>query len=195
MKNFNKTIYSSLLFTVFFAANLLNQAAATTVNVMPASTTVNTSSSFTVSLMGSGFSNTTGFGLDLNWDSSLIQLVSAIVDSASWEFTTSNNTGLEPNIDNISGSISGLGGSSFQGRSGDVKLADLTFESFANIGTSALNLSVSSNPTWLWADISGVVTPTLNNAEITVVPVPAAFWFASFGLASLGFFRRKSNLA
>lgn len=188
-KTIQPIIYTSILLGAFFSS----QSYATVVSVDPTSTTVGLNSTFSVLLKGTGFNNVTGFGFDLKWDSSIVKLVSAVVDGTPWEFTTSNSGGT--NVHAIgSGMASGIGGTSFSSRSGDVDLVNLNFLSLGKLGSTKLDLGLSKNPVWLWADTTGAIIPTLNNGEITVVPVPAAIWFLLTGIASLSAFGRRQVL-
>jgi hypothetical protein len=166
-----------VLAILVFIGNL--QAATVTAFPNPAEVTLG--DTFSVNILAADFDVVLdGGGLNIQYDPSIVQLNTAVVDTAVWDPLLS---GVNGTIDNTSGNITGLYFSSFANVTGDFSIATLEFTATA-LGISPLQLShYDANP---FAS-GGTVTPvTLNNGSIVVspVPLPAAGWLmlSGFGL-------------
>jgi hypothetical protein len=96
---------------------------------------------FTLDVLMSDFPTTEGGGLVLNYDSALLQVNSVVVDSSVWGFV--NRVG---DTDNVRGQVSGILFSSFQGVTGDAKIATIEFQAI-NRGRGIIRLEKSvENP-------------------------------------------------
>ena len=94
-----------------------------------------------VDLLMSDFAMTEGGGIDIHYDSTLIQINSIVVDGATWSFV--NRDG---HINNADGTVSNILFSSYQGVSGNAKIATIELE-FIGKGKGEINLSeAASNP-------------------------------------------------
>ena len=94
-----------------------------------------------VDLVMSNFSMTEGGGVEMQYDPKLVQINSVVVDAAAWSFV--NRDG---DINNADGTVSGILFSSYQGVSGDAKIATIELE-FIGKGKGKISLSESnSNP-------------------------------------------------
>lgn len=96
---------------------------------------------FTLDITVNDFTTSEGGSVTLLFDPTLLQVVKVDVDSSVWDFVNKNGQ-----INNVGGSVSDIIFSSYQGVSGDAKVATIEFKSINN-GTSEIILKESSaNP-------------------------------------------------
>lgn len=96
---------------------------------------------FTLDIMVNDFTTSEGGSVTLLFDPTLVQVVKVDVDSSVWDFVNKNGQ-----INNVEGSVSDIIISSYQGVSGNAKVATIEFVSINN-GTSEIILNESSaNP-------------------------------------------------
>lgn len=96
---------------------------------------------FTLDITVNDFTTSEGGSVTLLFDPTLVQVVKVDVDSSVWDFVNKNGQ-----INNVGGSVSDIIFSSYQGVSGDAKVATIEFKSINN-GTSEIILKESSaNP-------------------------------------------------
>ena len=94
-----------------------------------------------VDLVMSDFTMTEGGGIDIHYDSALVQINSVVVDGATWTFVSRDG-----DINNTDGAVSDILFSSYQGVSGNAKIATIELE-FVGKGRGDINLSeAASNP-------------------------------------------------
>lgn len=130
----------SFLFAIFFISW---NADAATVSLSPTSLTVGNGDTFFLELVGSGFNDgdLDGGGVNISFDSTIINITSVTVDTGTWEFFSDNGS-----IDNVTGSVNGISFNSFQSRTGDLLFATLEFAA-VGFGASTLGLSeYAANP-------------------------------------------------
>ena len=96
---------------------------------------------FTLDVLMTDFPTTEGGGLELYFDSALLQVTSVTVDDSVWTFVNKDG-----DIDNAGGSVSGILFSSYQGVASDAKVATIEFHAIHK-GKSNITLEESaSNP-------------------------------------------------
>jgi hypothetical protein len=159
-------------------------ADAATVSFSPQPASVAAGQTTTLSLSGSGFTQTTeGGGVNVNFDPSRVHVTNVSVDATTWEFFTSVGA-----IDNVNGVVHDLVFASFAGRSGSFPIATITFQGVGP-GTSPLTMTESTlNP---FASGGQHLAVTLSAGALTVpaapVPVgPGAMAAIALGLALVG---------
>ena len=168
-----------LLSFAFFAT----VSAAATVGFQPISSTVVPGSSFSLNIVGQGFSTTdalamlSGGTIDFSYNNSVIQVVSVSVDPY-WDFLPVSGT-------NISlGHWSGIGFDVFANNpiGGDFTIATVTFTSIG-FGISPLDILSTSQ----FFSATTRLAPILANAsiQVTPVPLPAAGWLLLSGLVGI----------
>jgi hypothetical protein len=149
----------------------------------------------TLSISGSGFTQTTeGGGVSVHFDPTRVRVASVIVDGLTWEFFTSVGA-----IDNVTGVVNDIVFASFAGHSGSFPIATITFQGLA-AGTSALTMTESAlNP---FASGGQHLAVTLSPASLSVAQVvPVGRWAVlaiAVGLALVGIrlvSRRRLTLA
>lgn len=149
------------------------------------------SSIFTLDIIGTDFTqNVVGGGVDLSFDPSVLSVLSVSIDPV-WTFFTQTGT-----IDNGAGTVNGIAVNEFAATITDsFTVASVQFQVIGNAGTgSSLSLTTYAlNP---WADdIGGQIFTLYANANVSVVPVPAAVWlFGSGLLALIGVARGKREI-
>lgn len=146
---------------------------------------------FTLDVIGTGFvSNVDGGGVDLSFDSSVLNVLSVTVDDLFWDFATSTGT-----IDNIGGTVNGIAVNAFSPVTGDFTVASIQFQAIGPGGSnSALTLAeYALNP---WASGGSLINPTFTggNVNISAVPVPAAVWLFGSGLIALASLTRRKSI-
>lgn len=160
------------------------------VYISPANQVANIGDEVSISILGSNFDATKpieGGGINLTFNSGVLELKNVTVDAITWEFFTTSGE-----IDNSNGTLDDLTFSSFAGRSGGFSIAQITFQALSR-GSSLLTLTESAlNP---FASGGELLNPavSLSSAEITVVPLPAAFWLFLSGLSVFGVFRQRHS--
>lgn len=97
--------------------------------------------SVSVDLLMSDFALTDGGGIEMHYDPALVQVNSVVVDGVVWSFARRNG-----DINNADGTVSDILFSSYQGVSGNAKIATIELE-FVGKGKGTIGLSESgSNP-------------------------------------------------
>ena len=156
----------------------------------PAASSIEVGDSFSLQLVGGDFdSSLDGGGIDLAFDPAVLRLTSAMVDTITWEFFSSDGV-----IDNTAGRVSDVLFASFEERIGDFSIASFTFEALA-VGTSMLTLSESLlNPFasggallpvefgTLSVSVVGAETP---GPEPVPVPLPGTFGLMLIGMLAV----------
>jgi hypothetical protein len=165
-------------------------AQAASVAVSSEQTTANVGETFTLDLNALGLpTGSVGGSINLSFDSTIIELKNLAFDTTVWEFDTRIIDDQRSN-----GQLGGLSFSSFAGRTGDAKIATLSFEAL-KAGLSAITLSLSNQNPFVDGngnDFSSSVTFTNGAVEIAAVPVPAAFLLMGSALGGLLATRRRS---
>ena len=149
---------------------------AATVTFGPDSTNVALASTFTLEIVGYDFTGTEGGGASFTFDATVLQVNSITIDDGVWGIYDAAGT-----IDNVNGSVEGIAVAAFNDPGTQFTVATIEFEAIG-YGTSMLILE--ENPLNPWASAGSVITPTLIDGLVTVVPVPAAIWL--FGTGVLG---------
>ena len=93
---------------------------------------------YSLDIVMSDFTISEGGGVTLRFDPALLQVVNVTVDGNVWDFKNKDGR-----INNAEGSVSDILFSSYQGVSGDAKVATVEFKSIAK-GSSAITLVESS---------------------------------------------------
>ena len=100
-----------------------------------------TGQTFTLDVLMSGFPTSEGGGLILSFDSTRLQVSNVTVDSNVWQFMNKDG-----DTDNAKGTVTGILFSSYQGVTGDAKIATIEFQAIDK-GKSTITLEESaSNP-------------------------------------------------
>jgi len=100
---------------------------------------VNTDEKFTLDITTNAFTTSEGGGITLRFDASLLQVSHVEIDNTVWNFVNQNGK-----INNAEGTVSDILFSSYQGVTGDVKIASVAFQSTGS-GNSTITLEASSN--------------------------------------------------
>ena len=188
MKNVKKIIPALLLLFSGYTS-------AATISMDTAFTTANVNDVFTINVIGTDFlSNVDGGGINISFDSSVVNILSVSIDESVWDFGGFGiNTG---SIDNINGTLDGVMVNTFANVKGNFVIATIEMQAIA-VGDSLLSLSeYVLNP---WASGGSLINPDFIDASVNVttvsaVPVPAAVWLFGSGLIGLaGFARRKKS--
>lgn len=156
MKTLSKLIIAaSILISGQVAANQIEWGS-------PSSSLINVGDSFSVDIIGTGFtsSNVDGGGVNFTFDSSILSVLSVTIDPAWDALISSGGT-----IDNGLGTVDGIYVNTFGAITGDFVVATVQFQAVGP-GTTALGLSeLGLNP---WASGGSLINPTLVNGLVTV---------------------------
>ena len=169
----------SIVRPVLLAFALLAAAQASlagTVAISPSPKTVTAGETFSLQVLGKGFSETViGGGFNLLFDVAMLQLNSVSI-APGWEFAPSGGL-----IDPASGTLSNASFNSFVApKSGDFDVATLNFKSLAPGHTI---ISLLESPTFVFSDDAGnTFHPTLVSGEINAVPLPNTILLMLSGL-------------
>lgn len=171
-----------------FTASITAQAAGSLV-ITPPANTVNPGDSFALLVSGSGFTdNVVGGGFNLSFDPAVLMLSSVSVNTAVWEFVSSNGQ-----INNALGTLSDVYFNSFRPvlPTGDFAIATLQFTAMA-AGSSALLMSASASFPFS-NELAEVITVSFAPAGVTVgaVPEPQTWALFAAGLGVLGSLVRR----
>lgn len=142
--------------------------------------TYNQNDIFTLDVIGTDFvSNVDGGGVDITYNSSVLNVLSITIDELVWDFAVSPGI-----IDNGAGTVNGLYVNAFSPVTGDFTVASIEFQVIGTTGSnSALTLTeYALNP---WASGGLPINPSYTNGNVSVVPVPAAAWLFASGLIAL----------
>lgn len=96
-------------------------------------------STVSVDLLMTDFAMTEGGGVEINYDPTLVQVNSVSIDGNTWSFVSRDG-----NINNADGTVSDILFSSYQGVSGNAKIATIELE-FIGKGKGIIGLSESDN--------------------------------------------------
>lgn len=178
------------LLTVFGTAN------AAMISINPQDSNQGLGSTFDLTIVGSDFfDGTAGGGLELTWDSTILNLNSVTSVFTGDQFfgdpgVIANGTGGDPTAGSLTGfSVSSLGGT----MNADFNVATLSFTA-VGMGLSALDGTVSLSD--VWTDASGLVNTfaTFTDGSVNVVPIPGSLLLLGTGLVGLvGIGRKKRS--
>lgn len=170
----------TMLLSFLFVATVSEAA---TVGFQPITSTIAPGSSFSLNIVGQGFSTTdasamlSGGTIDFSYNNSVIQVASVVVDPY-WDFLPASGSNISP------GYWSGIGFDVFANNpiGGDFTIATVTFTSLG-LGISPLDILSTSQ----FFSATTRLTPTLDSAsvQVTPVPLPAAAWLLLGGLAGI----------
>ena len=175
----------------FFQAACLSlfigQLNAASIGFNNSTSSVNQGDSFSLTVQGNGFDNIVGGGLNLAFNSSVLQINSVTINQSVFEFYIGDGTE-EGSLDNNFGQLLNTSFNSFAGASGAFDIMDINFTA---IGTGSSDLILSESLLWVFADDLGnyygnqiTFDPATVNV-VSAVPVPAAFWLFGSGLIGL----------
>ena len=146
---------------------------------------------FTMDIVGLGFaSNVDGGGVDLTFDSSVLNVLSVNIDEIVWDFGGAGiNSGT---IDNVAGTVDGIMVNTFQNVTGDFVVATVQFQVVGGFGLNS-NLGLTEYALNPWASGGSAINPTFVGGNVSVVPVPAAVWLFGSGLIALTSLARRKQ--
>jgi len=147
---------------------------------------------FTLNIVGADFLvDVDGGGVNLAFDSSVVNVLSVTIDEAVWDLGVGISGGT---IDNVAGTVDGIMVNNWNTVTNDFIVATVEFEVVGtNEMSSALTLTeYVGNP---WAGGGSALNPTFVAGNINVVPVPAAAWLFGSAIGLLGWLRRRSIAA
>lgn len=184
MRHMTKFLISSLV--ILLTLSTAGAVSAASVVPTPASLIVTQSQIFNISIDGSEFLTTFGGDVLVEWDSTLLSLLSTdFTDAAAdWDFANAPTSG--------SGFISVSVANLFSPNTGAFAIADIEFQaSSVNTGDSFFTLTPSG-----WTDSVGdplPIQPSVFNGTITVnaVPIPPTVLLLGAGLVGLVGIRRR----
>lgn len=163
---------------------------ASTVSFNPSGTSVGIGQTFSINLVGTGFTDIVdGGGVNLFYDAAVLAVNSVTVDTTVWDFFDAPGA-----IDNTSGNVSEIQFASFFGATGNFAIATIDFLA-VGAGHSALTLTESVLNPFASGGLPLNPAVTYQNASVTVsaVPLPAAFWLMLSGLGVLGGWLKKAG--
>jgi len=171
-----------------FSIISLNTTQAATVSIESSTGPIGVSDVLSLDILGSDFTSTSGGGVNLFYDASVVNVLSVSIDNTVWNFTNSLGT-----IDNSSGEVSDILVSVFPSLiATDFTMASIEFIAVGE-GTTSLLLTDSILNPW---SVSGMrLDPLFLEGSITVsaVPVPAALLLFISGIATLTFTAKRKD--
>lgn len=186
----NAKIILALVLTLFCGSSI-----AATITWSSPVTNVGVNDTFTINVIGTGFtSNVDGGGVNISFDQNILNVLSVSINETVWDFGGFGiSTGT---IDNAAGKVDGIMVNTFANVIGDFTVASIEVQAIS-VGNSLLSLATYGlNP---WASNGGLINPDFNDATVnvsavTAVPVPMAFWLFGSGLIGLvAVARRKAS--
>lgn len=159
------------------------------VRFSPTISAVGLGSTFSLDLIGTGFTSgdLDGGGINFTYNPSVVNVLGVTVNSAVWEFAPNSGT-----INNMAGTVTGIVFNSFFSRTGDLTFATVSFSAIGPVGSiSSLGLSeYGANPFASGGiDYAGLTFD--QTGSVNVIPVPAALWLFSSALMALGGLTRR----
>jgi len=130
------------------------------VRFVPGQLDVTPGSVFTLELRGVGFPETEGGGAEFTYDPDILAVTQVILDDSVWEMYTDAET-----IDNVNGVVEGITVATFRNPGADFSIAIIEFEA---VGVGQAALTLSENPSNLWASGGSLINPTLVDGTVTV---------------------------
>jgi hypothetical protein len=172
-----------LLFALFMGLSSRVQAA--TITFDPNTITVTSGSTFTLDIIGTGFTGTEGGGAEFLFDETILQINSITIDAGVWDTFTNEGT-----VNNTNGDVTNIAVAAFNDPGTNFVVATVEF---MTVGVGFTDLILSENPLNPWASGGSAINPTLIDGGVTVsaVPLPGAFWL--FGSGILGLIGIASN--
>ena len=188
---------ASVLLMASFAAS------AATIELTPGVVNETVGNSFMLDLVGRDFvqgtngstsAGTSGGGVTITWDSSIIDLQGGLA-GLNITFIGDQNFGTGPTLG--AGTLSFGVASLFGDPNANFDIATLTFDAVMPGGPITAGVDVSLTDVWSDYDSNTNMTPTGVGSEITInaVPVPAAVWLFGSGLLGLVGMARRRSLA
>ncbi len=160
-----------------------NATIAATVSITPEVSQYGINDTVTLSIDGSDFTQSVdGAGITVSWDPSILTYTGTSIDNPPWDTSSYIDTSAASGIlDRIFvGSSSGAGT--------DFALADITFTPLA-LGTTEVLIGTSGGGCVPGAcgvfSVHGELLTNYTQAEVNVVPIPAAIWLFGSGLLGL----------
>ena len=170
---------------LFFIASFLlcHQVSAAIIEWSVSTSSVNVNDVFSINIIATGFTdNVDGGGVNISFDSSVINIQSISIDESVWDF---GGLGISTGtIDNSVGTVDGIMVNTFGDVAGDFIVATVEVKAIAE-GISDLSLTeYTLNP---WASGGVAINPDYVNGtvEVSAVPLPAAIWLFGSGLLGL----------
>lgn len=189
-----KNIKNLMLVASLFLSGSLSAA---TIGWSSSTTNVNENDTFTIDVIGTGFtSNVDGGGVNFGFNQNVVNVLSVSINESVWDFGGFGiNTG---SINNSNGTVDGIMVNTFASVAGNFIIATIEMQAIAAGSSSLLLSEYGLNP---WASAGSVLNPDYVNASVNItgapvsaVPVPAAIWLFGSGLLGLiGLAKRKAR--
>jgi hypothetical protein len=168
-----------------------NTALAATISVLPASTDVSINSPLTMTIEGDDFTQSVNaVGVTVSWNPDILEY-SGITLGTPWDTSFIND------INAADGVIDTIFVTSFDGIDPDFLLAEIAFTALS-VGSSDITIETSGDGCVAGScgvfsgDDQDPILADYTQAQVNVVPIPAAAWlFLSGVLGLIGFSRRK----
>ncbi|HEX9628119.1 MAG TPA: hypothetical protein VGA00_14355 [Acidiferrobacterales bacterium] len=188
MTQLTKTLLAVTLLSAI--ASFPTQAA--TISLMPTSQTTVVGGAFTLDvLMDFSDDPTVGGGIDIFYNSSLLQFDTFVFNGALGDDPAFRST---PTV--LANELNGLAFGSFTGLSGPAVVGTLSFTALA-AGTATLTTADNDTP---WGGFISATTGTAQavtytgaDVTITPIPLPAAVWLMLSGVALIGTHWRRTQ--